>query len=64
MDLSSPNAGDLLEALDEQGLEYRYIEIFEAPRSALAGLRRRFPSVPMETHGEGLWLTQPDLATT
>lgn len=63
VDVYSPDLGELLDVLDLQGAGYGYLEIFKAVPSALAAVRRRLPSLFLEYHGEGLWLTQPDWTT-
>ncbi len=63
VDVYAPDPFDLLEALGKQGLAYGYLEVFKAPAPALARVRRRVPTTLLEYHGDGLWLTQPDLET-
>ena len=63
VDVYAPDVFDLLDALDRRGLGYGYLELFKAPSSALARVRRRIPTTLLEYHGDGLWLTQPDMGT-
>jgi uncharacterized protein len=60
VDVYSPNLFELLEALISHGLDYGYLEIFQASQSALAEVRRRLPKELLAYHAEGLWLTQPE----
>ena len=64
VDVYSPNLFDLLDAVASRGLEYGYLEIFQASQSALAEVRRRLPGEFLEYHAEGLWLTQPEWGAT
>ncbi|MEP6888951.1 MAG: DUF692 family multinuclear iron-containing protein [Nitrospirales bacterium] len=64
VDVYSPNLFDLLDAVASRGLEYGYLEIFQASQSALADVRRRLPGELLEYHAEGLWLTQPEWGAT
>jgi uncharacterized protein (UPF0276 family) len=64
VDVYTPDLFGLVEALGHQGLECGYLEVFKAASPALAAVRRRLPSVLLEYHGEGLWVTQPDFTTT
>lgn len=61
VDIYSPDLLDLLSALEHHGLAYGYLEIFKAPQTVLAKVRRRLPGVLLEYHAEGVWMTQPDL---
>jgi uncharacterized protein (UPF0276 family) len=61
VDVYSPDLFDLVKALQRRGLRYGYLEIFKASQNALAAVRSRLPAVPLEYHGEGLWVPQPML---
>lgn len=63
VDVYQPELSALVEALDRGGLAYEYLEVFKAPGPALEAVRRRVPARPLEYHGEGLWVTQPDWET-
>lgn len=63
VDVYQPDLAELVAALEREGLAFDYLELFKAPAPALEAVRRRLPSPPMQYHGEGLWLTQPDWDT-
>lgn len=63
VDVYQPDLVELVAALEREGLSFGYLEVFKAPAPALEAVRRRLPSPPMQYHGEGLWLTQPDWET-
>ncbi len=63
VDVYSPDISSLLDALETRGLTYGYLEVFKASSRALGALRRRVPAARLAYHGEGIWLTQPDLLT-
>lgn len=63
VDAYSPNLFELVEALRGRGLEFGYLEVFQAAMPALEAIRKRLPIVRLAYHGEGLWLTQPALET-
>ncbi len=64
VDVYSPDIFSLLDELEIRGLTYGYLEVFKASSRALGALRRRVPGARLAYHGEGIWLTQPDLLTT
>ncbi len=61
VDVYSPDVFSLLDELELRGLTYGYLEVFKASSRALGALRRRIPDARLAYHGEGIWLTQPDL---
>lgn len=61
VDVYAPDVFALLDALTLRGLTYGYLEVFKASSRALGALRRRVPAARLAYHGEGIWLTQPDL---
>jgi uncharacterized protein (UPF0276 family) len=61
VDVYSPNLFELVIALRERGLQPGYYEIFKATTTALVSVRQAIPDIPMSYHGEGLWITQPDV---
>lgn len=63
VDVYSPDIFSLLDELELRGLTYGYLEVFKASARALGALRRRVPAARLAYHGEGIWLTQPDLLT-
>ncbi|MFM8550753.1 MAG: DUF692 family multinuclear iron-containing protein [Nitrospiraceae bacterium] len=60
VDVYTPDLFELLGALDRAGARADYLEIFRAALPALQAVRQQCPSLPLECHAEGLWLTQPD----
>ena len=61
VDVYSPDLFELLNKLRNRSFQPGYLEIFKATTTALAKVRRAAPDMPLAYHGEGLWLTQPDL---
>ncbi|MGH7260969.1 MAG: multinuclear nonheme iron-dependent oxidase [Nitrospiraceae bacterium] len=62
VDVYTPDLFELVEALERNGLDYGYLEIFKAAPAALELVRRRLPASLLSYHAEGLWVTQPDPA--
>ena len=62
VDVYTPDLFELTGALDREDLPYDYLEIFKASQPALAVVRGRLPATRLTYHGEGLWLTQPEMA--
>ena len=63
VDVYQPDLFELVEAFNQRGLDYGYLEIFKAAPAALEVLRRRLPGVLLSYHAEGLWVTQPNPET-
>jgi hypothetical protein len=61
VDVYSPDLFELVKKLREQGLQPGYFEVFKATTTALITVRQALPSIPLAYHGEGLWITQPDV---
>jgi len=61
VDVYSPDLFDLVNKLKERGLEPGYLEVFKATTTALTAVRRAVPDMALAYHGEGLWITQPDV---
>ncbi|MDH4185792.1 MAG: DUF692 family protein [Nitrospira sp.] len=61
VDVYSPDLFELVHQLKEQEVLPGYLEVFKATTTALAAVRRAFPGLPLAYHGEGLWITQPDV---
>ena len=61
VDVYSPNLFDLVNRLKERGLQPGYLEVFKATTTALTMVRQAVPDIPLAYHGEGLWITQPDV---
>jgi uncharacterized protein (UPF0276 family) len=61
VDVYSPDLFELVNKLRERGLPPGYLEIFKATTTALTTVRQAMPDIPLAYHGEGLWITQPDV---
>ena len=61
VDVYSPNLFELVNRLRERGLQPGYLEVFKATMTALTTVRQAVPDIPLAYHGEGLWITQPDV---
>ena len=61
VDVYSPNLFELVNTLKEQGLQPGYLEVFKATTTALSTVRQAMPDIVLACHGEGLWVTQPDV---
>lgn len=61
VDVYSPDLFELVNTLREQGLQPGYLEVFKATTTALTAVRRAMPDMALAYHGEGLWITQPDV---
>ncbi|MDP3598841.1 MAG: hypothetical protein Q8S75_17790, partial [Nitrospirota bacterium] len=61
VDVYSPDVFELATQLKERGLRPGYLEVFKATTTALATVRQALPEMSLAYHGEGLWITQPDV---
>jgi uncharacterized protein (UPF0276 family) len=61
VDVYSPDLFKLVNRLRERGLQPGYLEVFKATTSTLTTVRHALPDIPLAYHGEGLWITQPDV---
>lgn len=61
VDVYSPDLFELVKQLRERGLRPNYLEVFKATTTALAVVRQALPDMSLAYHGEGLWITQPDV---
>jgi uncharacterized protein (UPF0276 family) len=61
VDVYSPDLFELVNKLRERGLQPGYLEVFKATATTLSTVRQAVPDMPLAYHGEGLWLTQPDV---
>jgi uncharacterized protein len=61
VDVYSPDLFELVNKLRERGLQPGYLEVFKATTTALTTVRQAVPDIPLAYHGEGLWITQPDV---
>ena len=61
VDVYSPDLFALVNKLRERGLQPGYLEVFKATTTALTTVRQAMPDIALAYHGEGLWITQPDV---
>jgi uncharacterized protein (UPF0276 family) len=61
VDVYTPDLFELVHTLRERGLQPGYLEVFKATTTALTTVRQGMPDIPLAYHGEGLWITQPDV---
>jgi uncharacterized protein (UPF0276 family) len=61
VDVYSPDLFELVKELRKRRLQPGYLEVFKATTTALTTVRQSMPDIPLAYHGEGLWLTQPDV---
>ncbi len=61
VDVYTPDLFELVKKLRERGLRPGYLEVFKATTTALTKVRRELSGIPLAYHGEGLWITQPDV---
>ena len=61
VDVYSPDLFELVKKLGERGLHPGYLEVFKATTTTLTTVRQALPDIPLAYHGEGLWITQPDV---
>jgi hypothetical protein len=61
VDVYTPDLFELVNRFREQGLQPGYLEVFKATTTALTRVRQAMPDIPLAYHGEGLWITQPDV---
>jgi uncharacterized protein len=61
VDVYSPDLFELVSTLRERGLQPGYLEVFKAPAAVLTTVRRAMPDIALAYHGEGLWITQPNV---
>ena len=61
IDLHAPDLTSLRRTLQERQVVPTYLEVFRTTTSALASARRDIADGLLTYHGEGLWLTQPEM---
>ena len=61
VDVYSPDLFELVNTLRERGLQPGYLEVFKATTTTLTTVRQAVPDIPLAYHGEGLWITLPDV---
>jgi uncharacterized protein len=61
VDVYTPDLFELVKKFRERELRPGYLEVFKATTTALTTVRQAMPDIPLACHGEGLWITQPDV---
>ncbi len=61
VDVYTPDLFALVSTLRARGFLPGYLEVFKATTTALTRVRQAMPDMPLAYHGEGLWITQPDV---
>ena len=61
VDLHAPDLTSLRRTLQERQVSPTYFEVFRTTTSALVSARRELGEGLLTYHGEGLWVTQPDM---
>lgn len=64
VDVYQPDLMELMEAVRVQRLNVGYLEIFKTDVKALELVRSRLLETKLAYHGEGIWVTQPDIGRT
>jgi len=62
VDVHAPDLASLLRSLQERQVPPAYLEVFRATPMALASTRKEAGDGLLTYHGEGLWVTQPEMA--
>jgi uncharacterized protein (UPF0276 family) len=62
VDVYSPDLASLLRLLRERRVDPGYLEAFRATAPALTAVRNQVGDGLLTYHGEGLWLTQPEVS--
>jgi uncharacterized protein (UPF0276 family) len=60
VDAYSPDIFELMDSLGAGSMTPGYLEVFRAATPMLLAIRRRYPSISLPYHAEGLWWTEPD----
>ena len=64
VDVYTPDLFELVNRFRERGLQPGFLEVFKATTTALTRVRQAMPDIPLAYHGEGLWITQPDVQSS
>ncbi|WP_455245822.1 multinuclear nonheme iron-dependent oxidase, partial [Petrachloros mirabilis] len=64
VDVYSPDLFELIRSFEGRTYHPSYLEIFRATPKALQAVRAQDMALPLPYHGEGLWVTQPNFAST
>ncbi|WHZ28028.1 MAG: hypothetical protein OJF51_002826 [Nitrospira sp.] len=62
VDIHAPDLASLRRSLQERQVPPAYLEVFRTTPTALASTRKEVGAGLLTYHGEGLWITQPEMA--
>lgn len=62
VDIHAPSLASLRRSLQERQVPPAYLEVFRTTPTALASARKEAGDGLLTYHGEGLWITQPEMA--
>lgn len=62
VDIHAPDLASLRRSLQERQVPPAYFEVFRTTPTALASIRKEVGAGLLTYHGEGLWITQPEMA--
>ena len=62
VDIHAPDLASLRRSLQERQVPLAYLEVFRTTSMALASTRKEAADGLLTYHGEGLWVTQPEMA--
>ena len=62
VDIHAPDLASLRRSLQERQVPLAYLEVFRTTSMALASTRKEAGDGLLTYHGEGLWVTQPEMA--
>ena len=62
VDIHAPDLASLRRSLQERQVPPAYLEVFRTTSMALASTRKEVGDSLLTYHGEGLWVTQPEMA--
>ncbi len=64
VDIHAPDLTSLRRSLQERQVAPAYLEVFRTTSAVLASVRKEIGDGLLTYHGEGLWVTQPEMADT
>ncbi len=64
VDIHAPDLASLRGALQERHLSFGYLEVFRTTSMALKNMKKDLSDELLAYHGEGLWVTQPEVTET
>ena len=62
VDIHAPDLASLRRSLQERQVPPAYLEVFRSTPMALASIMKEVGDGLLTYHGEGLWVTQPEMA--